>query len=151
MTTAKRPLTDLERAVLGAALDRLVPPIDDLPGAGTMGLIPEVEATAGRHAPYCRALLLVLERLVAARFDVLSGEAQDVALSGIEKEHPAIFNALLDVVYLAYYSDPRVQRRIGWPGGALQPRGFPLAPFDEAILETARRRKPLWRPVPGEA
>jgi hypothetical protein len=147
MTTAKRTLTDLERAVLGAALDRLVPPIDDLPGAGTMGLVPEVEATAGRHAPYFPALLLVLERLVAARFDVLSAKARDAVLSGIEKEHPAIFNTLLEVLYLAYYSDPRVQRRIGWRSGPLQPLGFPLAPFDEAILETARRRKPLWRPV----
>ena len=87
---------------------------------------------------------------MAERLNVLSGEAQDAVLAGIEKAHPAIFNALLDVVYLAYYSDPRVQRRIGWRSGPLQPRGFPLAPFDEAILETARRRKPLWRPAPRD-
>jgi len=52
------------------------------------------------------------------------------------------------VVYLAYYGDPRVHGRIGWRGGPLQPDGFALPPFDEAILEKTRRRQPFWRRVP---
>ena len=58
-----------------------------------------------------------------------------------------MFDALLEVVYLAYYGDERVHRRIGWPTGALQPRGFDLPPFDEAILDKTRQRPPFWRPV----
>jgi len=51
------------------------------------------------------------------------------------------------MVYLAYYGNQRVHQRIGWRGGPLQPRGFDLAPFDEAALATARKRPPLWRPI----
>ncbi|MFO1159827.1 MAG: hypothetical protein U1E60_13380 [Reyranellaceae bacterium] len=151
MTETRSPdekdLTEIERTALRAMMDRLVPPIDDLPGAGTMGLLAEVEAMADRHAPYRRALLALSGALGTAAFSGLDGPAQDAAISQFEKADPATFEAARALVYLAYYGNARVHQRIGWRGGPLQPRGFDLAPFDELSLETARKRAPLWRPV----
>jgi hypothetical protein len=146
--TAARSLTDTERAMLRAVMDRLVPPADDLPGAGTMGLLDQVEAMAGAHHPFHFALLALLGGLPAGSFATLAGADQDKAISRFETAHPAVFNAVLEVVYLAYYADPRVHGRIGWAGGPLQPAGFSLPPFDEAILEKPRQREPFWRRVP---
>lgn len=142
-----RALTGTERSALTALMDRLVPPIDDLPGAGTMGLLVEVEAMAGRHAPYRRALLHVADALGTSSFSGLDGAAQDAALSRFEKAEPVTFEAVRALVYLAYYGNERVHRRIGWRGGPLQPHGFTLPPFDELVLETTRKRQPLWRQV----
>jgi hypothetical protein len=147
MTSPTRSLTEAERAVLRAVMDRLVPPIDDLPGAGAMGLLPEVESMASQHGSFQKALIGLLDGLATEGFAALPGPTQDAAIGVFEKAQPMIFNALLEVVYLAYYGDARVHRRIGWRTGALQPLGFELPPFDEAILDQARRRKPFWRPI----
>ena len=146
--TAARSLTDAERAVLQAVMDRLVPPIDDLPGAGAMGLLDQVEAMARAHPPFHLALLALLGGLPAATFATRASADQDQAIARFEMAHPTVFNAALEVVYLAYYADPRVHGRIGWRGGPLQPDGFTLPPFDEAILEKPRQRQPFWRRVP---
>jgi hypothetical protein len=149
MTAAPRALTDTERTILRAVMDRLVPPVDDLPGAGTMGLLDAVETMARTHPPFHLALLALLGGLPAASFAALAGADQDKAIARFEAAHPAVFNAALEAVYLAYYADPRVHARIGWRGGPLQPGGFPLPPFDETILEKARQRQPFWRRAPG--
>lgn len=147
MTSSTRSLTEAERAVLRAVMDRLIPPIDELPGAGSMGLGPETEAMAGQHGAFHRALIGLLDGLAAEGFTTLPGLVQDDAIRAFEKAQPVLFEALLEVVYLAYYGDERVHRRIGWRTGALQPQGFELAPFDEAILGETRQRKPFWRAV----
>ena len=36
-------LSDADRRALAVVMDRLVPPVDELPGAGEMGLASEVE------------------------------------------------------------------------------------------------------------
>ena len=146
--TAARSLTDAERTVLRAVMDRLVPPVDDLPGAGAMGLVDQVEAMARAHPPFHLALLALLGGLPAATFAGLAEADQDKAIARFEAARPAAFNAALEVVYLAYYGDPRVHGRIGWRSGPLQPGGFALPPFDEAILEKTRQRQPFWRRVP---
>ena len=145
--TDTRTLTTIERSALTALMDRLVPPIDDLPGAGTMGLLAEVEAMAGRHAPYLRALLHIADALGTAAFAALDGAAQEAAIVAFETAEPVSFEAVRAMVYLAYYGNARVHQRIGWRGGPLQPQGFTLPPFDELVLETTRKRQPLWRQI----
>jgi hypothetical protein len=158
--TTTRSLTEAERAAMRALMDRLVPPVDDLAGAGTMGLLADVETMAARHQPFHHALLRMLGEVSAEAFPAQAGSAQDMAAQGLaaqglaaqdlairafEQAEPAVFKTVLDVVYLAYYGDERVHRRIGWRTGPVQPRGFTLPPFDEAILEKARQRAPFWR------
>jgi hypothetical protein len=145
MTAPARSLNDTELVILSGVMDRLVPPIDDLPGAGAMGLAPEVASLAGRHTPYHRSLAIFIEKL-APNWSAPQPHARtDALLRDLEAADGAAFNAVLELVYLAYYGDPRVHRRVGWRGGPLQPEGFPLTPFNPEILQAIRQRKPFWR------
>ena len=146
-----RTLTDIERQDLSAAMDRLIPPTGERPGAGSMGLAEVVESFAGRHAPYHDALLAFVEALPqggAERLHQRPGAEQDNILKTVELTLPAMFHVVLELVYMAYYGDPRVQNAIGYRSGPLQPRGYELPPFNEAVLETVRHRVPFWRDVP---
>jgi len=68
MTSPAQPLNDTGmndtgKMILRGVMDRLVPPIDDLPGAGSMGLAAEVDSLARRHGPYHRSLSIFIEKL----------------------------------------------------------------------------------------
>ena len=142
-------LSDADRENMRALMDRLIPPIDDLPSAGSMGLLDDVERMATQHDRYARSLRKFLGALSDAgqRFSALASEQQDEAIRAIEVSAASDFSNVLEVVYIAYYSRPGVHARIGWRTGPLQPQGFELPPFNESILETTRQRKPFWRQV----
>ena len=44
-----------------------------------------------------------------------------------------------------YYSHPAIAAAFGWRADPPQPKGHGLEPFDEALLELVRKRKPFWR------
>ncbi len=135
---------------LRAALDRLVPPVDGLPGAGSLGVLDDVKRMGAQHPRYRQSLPRFGEALLATEpaFAAVAGEAQDAALRRIEAGSPSEFALFLELVYFAYYSRPEVHARIGWRTGPLQPLGFALSPFDEAVLDTTRQRAPFWRAAP---
>lgn len=127
-------------------LDRLVPAVGDLPAAGAMGLLPEVERMAASSAGYNRSLVRFAQQLsLLENFQTLPASDQDSAIRAIEAAMPIDFAAVLELVYIAYYGRPEVSARIGWRTGPLQPLGFELPPFDEASLKTVRQRQPFWR------
>ena len=131
---------------LEVALDRLIPAVDVLPGAGAMGLVPEIQRMADGHVRYADCLGWFGAALAGfADFSLLDGERQDEAIGAIEVANPADFGLLLELVYLAYYSRPDVHARIGWRSGPLQPLGFELPPFDTSSMEAIRQRPPFWR------
>ncbi len=155
MPTKEGTLTESDRRNMRAVMDRLVPPVDDLPGAGSMGLLDEVERMAAEHDRYRQSLVRFLDALtldmsveVAGGFLALDAGQQDEAIREIEGSISGDFANVLEVVYLAYYSQPQVHKRIGWRTGPLQPLGFTLPPFDESILENVRKREPFWRQAP---
>ncbi len=152
MSAIELKLTDADRVALKEVLDLIIPAIDHLPGAGEMGLAPEVEELATRFPRYGEALQLVMEALsldpsvrAEGGFLALDAERQTDALQAIEAHMPSHFNQLVNVVYVAYYNDARVEKRIGWRGGALQPLGWEMEPWDPAILDTVAKRPPFWR------
>jgi hypothetical protein len=152
--TAVGTVLDAEgRALLAAALDRLVPPNGDLPGAGGLGVAEPIERTLAGSATLRR---LFLEGLVevdlaagAAGFRSLDGRAQDEVLRRVEAGHGAFFAALLNHAYRGYYTHPRVlqslERATGYPARPPQPLGQAIEPWDEGLLEKQRRRAPFWR------
>ncbi len=155
MPTREGTLTDSDRRNMRVVMDRIIPAVDDLPGAGSMGLLDEIERMATDHERYRRSLVRFLDALtmdmsveVAGGFLALDGEQQDEAIREIENTISGDFSNVLEVVYLAYYSRPDVHKRIGWRTGPLQPLGFTLPPWDESILETIKKREPFWRQAP---
>ena len=152
-----------DQVVLAAVLNRLVPPVSDLPGAGDLGILAAVEGRARRHRNLRQALSTIMEAFsldpaahAAGGFAALPVEEQDDSIRQIRATMPGQFDTFLKLVYTVYYMEPEVLKQIGAPDHPPQPQGFELAPWNEAILEQARERTPFWRatpemaPVPGE-
>ena len=152
MTSQELQLDDAERILLKDAMDIVIPPVDDLPGAGALGLAQSAEELAERIPQYGVALRRILDALsldpgarAEGGFAALEEEQRIGALKTIEACMPELFDKFVDLVYIAYYSDERVHKRIDWRTGPLQPLGWELPPFDPAILENVAKRKPFWR------
>lgn len=155
MPTKEGTLTDSDKRNMRVAMDRMIPAVDDLPGAGSMGLLEEIERMAIEHERYRISLVRFLDALTldmsveaVGGFLALDGEQQEEAIREIENSIAGDFANVLEVVYLAYYARPEVHSRIGWRTGPLQPLGFTLPPFDESILDTVKKREPFWRQAP---
>lgn len=134
--------------LLTAAMDRVVPQVDDLPGAGGMGLAQEVIDRSKEDPRFWAALVTVLEVLPSAEdFATFDGDDQDKALTSVESNDRRQFGLWLDVVYTVYYMQPQVHQRLGWHGRPPQPDGNEMPPWDESILKNVRKREPFWRQV----
>ncbi|MEM7024420.1 MAG: hypothetical protein AAF637_17840, partial [Pseudomonadota bacterium] len=132
--------------LLAHAMDRVVPPVDDLPGAGSMGLAEEVVERSRSDHRFWSALEAVISNLPAAGdFGDLNGDQQDATLSAVEQRFPRQFGHWLDVVYTVYYMQPAVHRRLGWHGRPPQPDGNQMPPWNESVLDTIRNREPFWK------
>jgi len=134
--------------VLGAVLDTLLPPVGDLAGAGGLGLTTEFRRGA-ELAPHLGTPAIALLRDVTVDFVSADPSERESRLRALETAHPDAFAAVLNLAYNAYYSDPRVLRRIeavtGYAARPPQPDGYELPPFDESVLARIRERAPFWR------
>ena len=148
--TRERNPSGADRVTLKAVMDRMIPPVEELPGAGSLGLVEELETMAGRVPGLRSALASTLDALsldpgarAAGGFLALEGAAQNEAIRAVESALPEPFEVFLEMVYAAYYSDRRVHERIGWPpdGEVCQ------EPFDNSALDHARGREPFWRQI----
>lgn len=143
-------MEQVERSLLDAVLDRLLPPYEELQGAGAMGLGAEVVTAAAQSAnldePAARVLAALPDGFMEAPLDV-----KDEVLIDVQAADPAAFAAMLNLAYNAYYTDPRVLRaielRTGYAARPPQPEGYHLEPFDQSLLAQVRTRAPLWRDV----
>lgn len=131
---------------LSAYLDLLIPSHDGLPGAGGLGLAPQVVAAARGSEVLGAGVLEVLERLTGSR---AAGTANLAALEHAEAREPEAFRSLLTLCLTLYYGNPRVredlERRFRYPARAPQPHGYVMEPFDEGLLAGQRARAPFWR------
>jgi len=148
----ERRLTGSERVNLQTVMERLVPSVDDQPDAGVNHFVDEVASMASKAPRFKHSLITILDAIsldsnVRASGGLLglSGESIDKIIRDIESILPNEFVTLLEMVYIAYYSDVDVIHRIGWIDRPLQPEGFELEPFDESVIDKVRQREPFWR------
>ena len=154
MTETDINLTDDEFLLFASVMDIIIPSIDDVPGAGEMGLAKEAEELAARIPEYGESLHRILEALslepsvrVEGGFAALDEEQRMSAIEVLEVNMPKYFDKFVDLIYIVYYSDERVHERIGWRSGPLQPLGWELPAWDPAILDKVSKREPFWRKV----
>jgi hypothetical protein len=136
-------LTDDERAVLGAALDALLPPEGSFPLPSETGLIDDfilrrVPAQEHGVVPYPRVTATGLRAILAA---LVARDAGDMttALEVLHQERPDDFTVLWCLAVFGYYSRPEtiaaIQRDLS-PGyhGAPLPLGYNhlIDPWDPA-------------------
>lgn len=143
MTTSNQS-TQLMQSIL----DLLIPPIENLAGAGGLNLEDELHRMSTEHSKYTG----VIDRSIDAITSMLpstglNSQVTSEVIQQFESSDPRLFGLLLEIVYTAYYSDTRVHERIGWKSGALQPEGHPMPPWDESILDIVRKRTPFWSHV----
>jgi hypothetical protein len=140
------------RALVAAVLDRLVPPRDDLSGAGGLDVGSFLERTLAGDAALRRLFLdglRTIEIAAGAPFGSLDGARQDAVLRLVEAERPAFFAALVNHTYRGYYTNRQVLRGLeaahGYAARPPQPLGHDLPPWDPALLARQRERAPFWR------
>jgi hypothetical protein len=145
-------LSAAQRAMLTAVLNQLIPAREALPGAGDLGLAAAVERSLGAVPAWRRLLLdglaeimLVTARQADGDFVALAADQQEAVLRAVERAQPLFFAALVDHTYRAYYTLPAVQAALGLADRPPQPLGYPLEPFDPALLAQQRQRVPFWR------
>jgi len=126
--------------LLRAALNRLIPPGGDFPGAGDLELLDHLDRVACA-SPRARRMFVEGVRLMALEsgrrhgtaFEDLPPAEQDTVLRHVETSQPAFFEAFVSEVYQAYYSHPAVIALLGLEVRPPQPLGHALPPFDAAV------------------
>ena len=135
--------------LLEAIMDRMIPAVGDLPSAGQMGLIDEIIQLATKQKRFENLFHSAIAAFESNIPDFLtsSESVQDENLKTFESNNPEHFNTIRTIVYIVYYKDSRVHKRIGWDGQPPQPQVYEMDPWDESVLENARKREPFWRKV----
>ena len=145
-------LSDEQRRLLVAVLDRIVPPNGALAGAGGLGVDAAIDATLAQ-TPRLRRLFLdglaeiavTAQRQAGQEFLALDAETQERVLRAVEEAAPAFFAALVEHTYRGYYVRPEVHAAIGYTTRPPQPLGHELAPWREELLQLQVDRAPFWR------
>lgn len=147
-----RAFSDSQIPMLKAALNRLVPPGGDFPGAGDLDLLDHVDRVAcgsprarRMFVEGVRQIVLESERRHGQSFEALASREQDAVLRHVEAGQRAFFEALVSHVYQAYYNHPTIIALLELEARPPQPLGHALAPFDAAIIRSAGARAPLYR------
>jgi hypothetical protein len=144
------------RRTLRAAADVIIPANQRMPSAAAVGAAGYVERVAATDAALQRQLLDGLERIElsarttnGSRFDLLPVVRQIEVLAGLERTNTPsnFFPMLRDLVYEAYYTQPRVQKLIGYRFRSGRRRTAPGQPFDERLVARVRRQKATYRRV----
>lgn len=134
------PVSKAQRKTLAALADQLIPAEGDMPAASEAGVagtgLDQLLDSRPDLADDLRALLDAAARADPAEAIRLIQSAPDGAEMAI----------LSTVVPGAYYLDPGIRARIGYPGQEAIPIPEPsLDPEDEALLRPVTERGPIYR------
>ena len=154
MSTSRQVFSPGQRELLDSVLDRIIPPQDNRPGAGSLGIGDFVEGVAVGEPGLIRMFvqgLAAIEIAAAERgaggFAALSAEQKDDALRSVEAAHGDFFEQLVLQVYNGYYTNLTVFDSIGYTLPSAPETGVKLDLLDETLLETQRQRPPFWTRV----
>ena len=148
MTGQPTPFRDLP--FMQAFLDLVIPPGEDgrMPGAGSLGLAPEVGARLEGDpllGPLVQAGLQAVRDAAFARDPGgLPGLPPRARLEVVEAQlaaHPVLMMGVARYLYPAYYQHPLVLEGIGEPPRPPFPEGFEVEPTDAHLLAKLRKRK----------
>ena len=148
MTSNNSILSDDQRAMLAAVLNRLVPAAGNMPAAGDLGIAGFVESVAAGSTGKRRTLLdgLVQIELAASdrggSFADLPEAAQTDALRSVEASSPEFFQELVTQTYRGYYTNETVCGTLGYRPPNRE--DYDPLPFDESLLEPVRQRGQIW-------
>ena len=146
-----RFLSEEQRTLLEAVLDRLIPAAGVMPGAGAAGTADHIDGVAGASAQMATLFAAGLRsiELAASRrgssFVEMTGDQQDEALRHIESNKSSFFETLLMHTYNGYYSNPAVVEALGLEPRPPQPRGHEVAFGDFSSLEAVQSRGQAYR------
>lgn len=154
MSTSRQVFSPAQRELLDAVLDRIIPPQDSRPGAGSLGIGDFVEGVAVGEPGLIRMFvqgLAAIEIAAAERgaggFAALSTGQKDDALRAVEASHGDFFEQLVLQVYNGYYTNLTVFESIGYALPSAPAPGAKLDLLDETLLEAQRQRPPFWTRV----
>ena len=148
MTSDNSILSDEQRAMLAAVLNRLVPAAGDMPAAGDLGIAGFVESVAAGSSGKRRVLMEGLVRIELAAserggsFVALAQAAQIDALRAVEASSPEFFQELVTQTYRGYYTNGTVCGALGYRPPNRE--DYDPLPFDESLLEPVRQRGQIW-------
>ena len=148
MTTTNSILDDGQRSLLTAALNRIVPPHGEMPGAGDVGVAGFVESVASASASRRRQLIDGLAQITIAAserggaFADLAHAAQTEVLKSVEEAEPVFFAELVTQTYRGYYTDETVCALLSYR--APNREDYDPVPFDESLLDPVRQRGQIW-------
>jgi hypothetical protein len=132
------------RARLAALADALIPAGDGMPSASEAGVAGEwLDAIVAAEPGFGPALASVLE---AADVADPAGE-----LRRIETTDPAGWGTLTTVVAGAYFLNPEIAAKVGYPGRRAIPVDADPEPdwLQDGLLDSVASRGPVYRPTPG--
>ena len=132
------------RATLRAAVDRIIPARGRMPAASSVGAVEYLEALSAGDQDIQQRLSKVIAAL-GPTFADSPGNEQVSALETLEKADPPSFAALRDVVYEAYYTNPRIWALIGYSFRRGDRKTAPLEDFDTKLLARVQQLPRLYR------
>ena len=154
MTTGEttRSFSEEQTALAVNVLDQLIPPRNDFPGAGDLGVASHLDGLAASDPALGRLFhdgLASIEsasrRTHSAGFTDLADGQKVQMLRTVEAERPKFFAMLVRHAYAGYYSNPKVIELMGLEARPPQPLGFDLDPFDTDMVEKVSKRGKIWR------
>ncbi len=148
MTSNNSILSNAQRDLLAAVLNRIVPAAGSMPAAGDLGIAGFVESVAAGSTGKRRTLMdgLVQIELAASErggaFAALPETAQRDALQSVESASPGFFQELVTQTYRGYYTNETVCGALGYRPPNRE--DYDPLPFDESLLEPVRQRGQVW-------
>ena len=130
----------------------IIPPTDNLPGAGNIDIFDNKECDLRMTAKQENHIIEFLDETSKTSFNILESPFEDLTeankikiLKTIESDNPNLFNSMIQILYSGYYADISVLKAKHLPAKAFQPDGFNMEPFEESSVTKVLNRGKKYR------